>query len=207
MWFLEVVASMFFVDLLSGIVHMYLDYQVIEDETLKNHVEKNIPAIIQFETTPTFVNASSWDQFLWDFQIHHQVPYPSAVSEGELMMQIARPVFVPYVASVCAYAGGYVDGPCTRIWLMALTLSPFVQFTHFASHKRMQGKMTGIYAVVGWLQDAGVLLSASAHKSHHETYDRNFCIFNGWANVIVNPLSRMYANYLEKKLMWLNAQW
>jgi hypothetical protein len=190
MWVVELAASMFLVDLLSGLVHMYLDYQVIGDTDLREHKESSIPAIQEFEAMPQFQGAKPWDRFLWDFQIHHQVPFPSAVSEWELAMQIARPVAIPYAMSVGAYTLGYLEGPAARIWLMALTLSPLVQATHFAAHCRTHGKLTGSYGrVVSWLQDAGLLLSPAAHKRHHETYDCNFCIFNGWANPLVNGLT------------------
>ena len=36
------------------------------------------------------------------------------------------------------------------------------------------------------LQDLGVLLHPRVHRVHHEAFDRNFCIFNGWANFLVD---------------------
>jgi len=189
MWLVEVVASMFVVDLLSGLVHMFLDYQSIEGE-LKDHVEKSIPAIREFETTSRFQTAPPWDKFLWDFQIHHEVPYPSAVSEWELAMQIIRPVALPYVLSGGLYALGYISGPAARIWIISLTLSPLVQATHFAAHRRNHGQLTGVGGtLVSWLQDTGLILHPLTHKRHHETFDCNFCILNGWANPLVNRLN------------------
>ena len=189
MWWMEVAASMFVVDLLSGLVHMFLDYQSIEGD-LQGHVEKTIPAIRKFETTLRFQEAKAWDRFLWDFQIHHEVPYPSAVSEGELAMQIAGPIAVPYAMSVGAYALGYISGPAGRIWILSLTLSPLVQATHFAAHRRTHGQLKGVGGtIVSWLQDAGLILHPLTHKRHHETFDCNFCILNGWANPIVNRLN------------------
>ena len=188
-WMVEIVSSMYMVDLVSGMVHLYLDYQVIDDETLRKHVEKSIVAIQEFEKSAMFRNATFWDQFLWDFQIHHQVPFPAAVSEWELTMQIARPVALPYIISACAYAMGFLNGSFARIWLLTLTWSPFVQATHFAAHRRTHGKLTNSAICV--LQDYGLLLSAASHKKHHEEFDCNFCIFNGWANPVVNWIGRV----------------
>jgi sterol desaturase/sphingolipid hydroxylase (fatty acid hydroxylase superfamily) len=36
------------------------------------------------------------------------------------------------------------------------------------------------------LQDLGVLLHPRVHRVHHQTYTRNFCIFNGCANPVVD---------------------
>ena len=32
------------------------------------------------------------------------------------------------------------------------------------------------------------MLHPSVHRKHHETFDCNFCIFNGWANGLLNLL-------------------
>ena len=31
------------------------------------------------------------------------------------------------------------------------------------------------------------------HRKHHQTFDTNFCIFNGWANPLLNALFRLAA--------------
>ena len=36
-----------------------------------------------------------------------------------------------------------------------------------------------------------MLLTPEAHKRHHEEFDCNFCIFNGWANPLVNQLRKL----------------
>ena len=190
-WLFEIVSSMYMVDLVSGLVHLYLDYQSINDEALRNQVvEKSIAAIQEFKRSGMFCNATTWDMFLWDFQIHHQVPFPAAVSDWELTMQIARPVAGPYLLSVGGYALGYLNGPVARVWLLTLTLSPLVQATHFAAHRRTHGKLTNTLLCA--LQDSGLMLSAASHKKHHEEFNCNFCIFNGWANPVVNWIGHVF---------------
>ena len=44
--------------------------------------------------------------------------------------------------------------------------------------------------LVGRLQDCRLLLHPSVHRKHHETFDCNFCIFNGWANPPLNAAFR-----------------
>jgi len=36
-----------------------------------------------------------------------------------------------------------------------------------------------------------MLLTAEAHKRHHTEFDCNFCIFNGWANPLVNQFRKL----------------
>ena len=45
--------------------------------------------------------------------------------------------------------------------------------------------------LVGRLQDCRLLLHPSVHRKHHETFDCNFCIFNGWANPVMNRVIRL----------------
>jgi hypothetical protein len=69
-----------------------------------------------------------------------------------------------------------------------------MQKTHFAAHARNHKVLTGATwggALVCALQDCGMLLSPASHKKHHEEFDCNFCIFNGWANPVVNRLRKL----------------
>lgn len=123
----EVLFGVYVLDLISGIVHMHLDYQEIKDKNLRLHVEKTIPAVIKFEETdPLFSNATPNDQFLWNFHVHHDAPYPSKDSEWELAMQIIRPLSIPYILSVIALSMGYMHPAFARVWFGALTAGPLV---------------------------------------------------------------------------------
>ena len=42
---IEVLVGMYLLDLISGIVHLYLDYQEVKDKKLRLHVETSIPAV------------------------------------------------------------------------------------------------------------------------------------------------------------------
>jgi len=184
--------GLYVLDLISGIVHMHLDYQEVKSRKLRLHVENNIKDVIKFEKDdPLFYDATPNDQFLWNFHVHHDAPYPSLDSEWELMMQIVRPLSLPYLLSVGLCYMGYMPPTFARIWFGALTAGPLMQKTHFGAHARNHGVLTYNTwggAVICFLQDYGVLLSPAVHKKHHEEFDCNFCIFNGWANPVVNQL-------------------
>jgi len=188
----ELGIGLYVLDLISGIVHMHLDYQEVKDRKLRLHVETNIPNVINFEESdPLFYEATPNDQFLWNFHVHHDAPYPSKDSEWDLVMQIVRPLSLPYLMSVLLCYMGYMHPTFARIWFGALTAGPLMQKTHFGAHVRNHGVLTNKTwggAIICFLQDTGFLLSPAVHKIHHEEFDCNFCIFNGWANPVVNRL-------------------
>lgn len=198
-WVLEIALGLYILDLITGLVHMHLDYQEVKNRELRLHVENNIADVIKFEQNdPLFYNATPNDQYLWNFHVHHDAPYPSVDSEWELTMQIVRPLSLPYLLSVLLCYMGYMHPTFARIWFGALTAGPLMQKTHFGAHARNHGVLTNKTwggALICKLQDWGILLSAASHKRHHEEFDCNFCIFNGWANPIVNRL-RIFLSFV-----------
>jgi hypothetical protein len=69
---------------------------------------------------------------------------------------------------------------------MVLVLSYGVQVSHFLAHQRVHHGKQSLPPLVAHLQDLGLMLHPRVHKQHHDTFDFNFCIFNGWANPMVN---------------------
>jgi len=142
-WAAEVSLGLYVLDLITGIVHMHLDYQEVRDRALRLHVEKTIPDVIRFEKEdPLFYTATPNDQYLWNFHVHHDAPYPSVDDETELMMQIIRPLAPVYLLSVILCYLGYMNPTFARIWFAALTVGPLVRFdfikimmTPHTSHK------------------------------------------------------------------------
>ena len=186
----EVLVGIYLADLISGCVHLYLDYKEVKDEKLRLHVETTIPNVTIFEETDDlFKKASPMDQYLWNFHVHHDAPYPSKDSEFELVMQIVRPLFLPLCFLIWLYQAGYMGDTTARILFGALSMGPFMQKFHFLAHARNHGVLTDkdfFGAVLCWGQDVGLILSPKEHKRHHEEFDCNFCIVNGWANPLLN---------------------
>jgi hypothetical protein len=186
----EVLLGIYVADLISGIVHLYLDYQEVKDAKLRLHVETTIPNVTKFEENDDlFKTASPMDKYLWNFHVHHDAPYPSRDSEFELVMQIVRPLFLPLCGLIWLYRVGYMGDTTARIVFGALSVGPFMQKLHFLAHARNHGVLTDkdfFGAVLCWAQDIGLILSPKEHKRHHEEFDCNFCIVNGWANPLLN---------------------
>jgi len=134
-WILEVALGLYVLDLITGLVHMHLDYQEIKSRELRLHVENNIPDVIKFEENdPLFYNATPNDQYLWNFHVHHDAPYPSKDSEWELTMQVVRPLAMPYLLSILLCYMGYMNASFARIWFGALTAGPLVRTLYSNTH-------------------------------------------------------------------------
>jgi hypothetical protein len=47
--------------------------------------------------------------------------------------------------------------------------------------------------VVKFLQQIGLMISPEHHAGHHSgSFDKNFCIFTGWADYVLNPVVKLF---------------
>eukprot|EP00617_Octactis_speculum_P023492 CAMPEP_0185756114 /NCGR_PEP_ID=MMETSP1174-20130828/14558_1 /TAXON_ID=35687 /ORGANISM="Dictyocha speculum, Strain CCMP1381" /LENGTH=318 /DNA_ID=CAMNT_0028434941 /DNA_START=490 /DNA_END=1446 /DNA_ORIENTATION=+ len=190
--YFEFLAAILTADILGGLAHMLLDYSEVSSDELRLHRESTMPAVEEFEKTDKrFLEASSNDQYLWNFHIHHEVTYPSADSDFELWTQIAIPLAAPCAATLlCAYFS-LLPQWFTRSFSIALVIGSFTQKTHFWAHARNHKDLHGISGrIIITLQDYGIIVHPDLHRKHHEEFDCNFCILTGQANFIVNALRR-----------------
>jgi hypothetical protein len=186
----ELLCSMFITDLVSGLVHLTLDYQVVSHKDLRLHSETTIPAVKAFMATdPKFKAASGRDQFLWDFQIHHDAVYPGAATDMDMILELGRVgSLLTYVTVGLAYSVN-VPPAILRIMFVAYFFGAFTQYTHFCAHARGRNLINS--PVLRFMQDHGLIIDAKTHQKHHEVFDCNFCIFNGWANPVVDRLRKL----------------
>ena len=91
------------------------------------------------ENDDLFRKATPMDQYLWNFHVHHDAPYPSKDSEFELVMQIVRPLFLPLCGFIALYRFGYMSDTTARILFGALSMGPLMQKFHFLAHARNRG--------------------------------------------------------------------
>ncbi len=59
------------------------------------------------------------------------------------------------------------------------------QHIHALAHRAV------VPAPVRWLRATGLLLTPRRHALHHATYDRRFCMVNGWADPLVDGIFRL----------------
>lgn len=190
----ELLAAMYLADVVSGLVHLHLDYAEGKNDELKLVTFKSAEEIIRFkENDEMYKSANKNDQFLWNFHAHHDVAYPAFDPISEQIGQSVRPGSIPYIGSIFLWAIGIMPSWFARVWIVGLTFSFLSQFTHFAAHARSRGLITNPYwgPAVRWMQDWHIIIHPAVHKVHHVHFDRDFCVFNGWANPLLNRLRQL----------------
>ena len=190
---LECLLGLYLADLVSGIVHLCLDYEVGTNADLRRHAEFSIDNVKVFEAKdPLFKEAKKRDQYLWNFHVHHDAVWPAADPPFELFMQMFRPGSPYYIASVALACIGVLPPSFARFWLFGVAVGMITQFTHFGAHARHRNLIKGFPGakLICFLQDHHILLHPETHRSHHIHFDRDFCILNGWANPVVNRLRK-----------------
>ena len=77
---------------------------------------------------------------------------------------------------------------------MALIVGLPSQQTHFLAHARRRGLLKE-WPMIERLQDWRLILHPDAHQQHHEKFNCNFCILNGWANPLMNRVARLLTHF------------
>ena len=80
------------------------------------------------------------------------------------------------------------------MWLVALIVGLPSQQTHFLAHARRRGLLKE-WPMIERLQDWRLILHPDAHQQHHEKFNCNFCILNGWANPLMNRVARLLTHF------------
>lgn len=196
----ELLCALYVADFVTGLIHMLLDFQTINNDKLRLHAEKTVAGVEEFEKTPLFTEADEHDQYLWNFHSHHEAVYPSSDTQTELFMQLFWYVRIVWPIFFALYYYGYMPEQVSRVWLTALIVGLPSQQTHFLAHARKRDLLKD-YPIVEFLQDWHIILHPDSHQQHHEKFNCDFCILNGWANAPMNQIAKflMYVGALDKE--------
>ena len=184
----EVAAAVLLVDLVSGILHLVLDY-CDPGPRLRNLVVRSKEAVHHTREKDTRYRSSGpWQQVVWNFQAHHAAPFPEHDDQLRELSLLVTPLLA---ITAIQYGLGWLAPAAARLWAGLLTLGYLVQASHFWAHQRVHLGAASLPPLVAKLQDARLLLHPDVHRKHHQTFDVNFCIFNGWANPLLNAVFRL----------------
>jgi len=147
------VCSYLFADLLSGIVHIYLDHSKI-----------------QFD-------GSYADFARMGFQVHHLYPTFPWMMDPHFRPYMECNTIFPYANFVALVNALTVRMPIVPVGCIMVVS---FQATHYYAHARNHQKKVPF--LVEQLQNLGVILSPRGHQQHHTTFNTDFCIMNGYMN-------------------------
>lgn len=181
-------AAWYVADLLSGVIHMYMDYRPCRPNM-------GLDAIFFYDGSresdeyqrmfrERMARLNPFERISYDFKNHH--PRPDALGRRQLWRLIGSTVIagaLPF--SLALNLAAYmlpVPG-----WLMAGAVSfllggAFAQYFHGTLHRAENPWFVNL------LRRFGLLMTPEAHQIHHDTLKRDFATNCGWSNPLVNRL-------------------
>jgi len=158
--------ALYWGDLVTGIIHIYLDHRRCDLGDGIDVVAYSFRYDHHAHPTNFFKEAGAL--------------FPAGL--GEIILKLAFPIsLVCHLMDHWGYLRpqGYILA-CT--WVIT---GPLCQTMHALAHEAIGAKNKRF--VANLLQRSGLILSPKEHAAHHRgDHDSNFCIFNGWANPLLN---------------------
>jgi hypothetical protein len=182
-------AAWYAADLVSGLVHMYMDYRpCIPGSGLRDLYFWQGPRDSEAfcaKQAEVYARISRFERIVYDFKKHH--PMPELLGRHGMWRLMKAPVFLITLPAslVLSVVIALTSPPGWLIVGMVVLLmgSSMTQGFHGSLHREDVG------GAVRLMRRLGLLMKPSAHKYHHDTLDRDFSVINGWSNPLVNLIS------------------
>ena len=190
---LAALGAWFIADLLSGLVHMSLDYLPCRPglgmADLFFYPASRASDHYQSMRRDILGRVGPFERILFDFKVHH--PRPLSLGRRSLIYQVKSTIFYGSLPFSLALNLVCLLRPLTHwaapswlvigavVLIVAGTLS---QYFHGSLHREANPWM------IRALRRAGLLMTPEAHAKHHATLRRDFATINGWSNPVVNVL-------------------
>ncbi|WP_225007609.1 fatty acid desaturase family protein [Novosphingobium percolationis] len=181
-------AGWYLADLLSGLVHMVMDYRPCPEG-------RGLAAIYFYEGRrgspeyaalhrATMQRVNAFERISYDFKNHH--PRPDALGRRSVWRLIGSTVLVAALPLSLAGNAALLLWPVPG-WALALLSAMllgggFAQYFHGTLHRRENPWF------INALRRIGLLMTPAAHQIHHDTLQRDFATNCGWSNPVINRL-------------------
>jgi hypothetical protein len=181
-------AGWYVADLMSGLVHMYMDYRPCPPGKRLNDLffyagsRESEEYLGMFKERMAAINP--FERLVYDFKNHH--PRPHALGRRPLWRLVGSTMIVAAIPLSLALNILSVVAPLPG-WMMAgfiamLIGGGFAQYFHGSLHREHNPWIVGV------LRRVGLLMTPAAHQLHHDTLKRDFSTNCGWSNPLVNRL-------------------
>ena len=184
------IAAWYLADLLSGLIHMYMDYRACRPGLGLNQIffyegsRESVKYQALFQERMQRLNP--FERIAYDFKNHH--PRPDALGRrsvwrliGSTVVAGALPLSIfANIAALVWPVPGYVMAAVFAF----LIGGGFAQYFHGTLHR-----IENPWFIVA-MRKAGLLMSPAAHQIHHDTLQQDFATNSGWSNPAVNWLFR-----------------
>ena len=154
----------FLADFLTGLIHLLCD---------------NIP--LQLKTMKSGRNFLEYAAFGFHYHHIHPTDWNTNNLYFAAILRAGFQFYVP-ITTLALWTVSAEQNPFLVIVLLTCSHTGlFVQFSHAASHGRFQGNR-----LVVFLQNHRFILHPSIHKIHHQEFNQNYAILNGYSNGLLN---------------------
>ena len=180
-------AGWYAADMLSGIVHMIMDYHPARLGIGLDHIYFYEGSRESDEYRGLFRSAMArlnpFERLVYDFKNHH--PRPHALGRRTMLRQIGSTVVAGSLPLSILLNIACLVWPVPG-WLIAGTLAllvggTFAQYFHGTLHRDENPW------IVNAMRQVGLLMTPTAHQLHHDTLRRDFATNSGWSNALLNP--------------------
>lgn len=191
-WFAvpAMLAGWYVADLMSGLVHMYMDYRPcppgkgLRDMFFYTGSRESAEYLALSRARMAAINP--FERLVYDFKNHH--PRPAALGRRPLWRLVGSTMIVAAIPLSATLNLFSIFAPLPG-WLMAafvalLVGGAFAQYFHGSLHREHNPW------VIRVLRRIGLLMTPAAHQRHHDTLQQDFSTNCGWSNPLVNRLFR-----------------
>lgn len=179
----------FLADLMSGLVHMYMDYRPLRPgrglaELYFWQGSRETPEF-EAKQAEVYARISRFERIVYDFKKHH--PMPDLLGRHGLFHLMKAPTLLAALPMALEFNLLLWVWPATG-WLIIAAMAFLIgvslsQYFHGTLHRERACWS------VRTMRRAGLLMSLEAHQTHHQTLVRDFSVISGWSNPAVNALA------------------
>lgn len=181
-------AGWYLADLLSGLIHMYMDYRPctpgkrLADLFFYAGSRESDEYLAMLRERMSTIGP--FERISYDFKNHH--PRPDALGRRPLWRQIGSTVIAGALplALMGLVAGLYwpIPGWAMAGWTAFILGGGFAQYFHGTLHREENP------AFIKAMRRVGLLMTPEAHQLHHDSLQRDFATNCGWSNPAINAL-------------------
>ncbi len=191
LWMLPaLIAGWYAADMLSGLVHMLMDYFPARLGVGLDHIYfyqgSRESEDYQTKFRAAMKQLNPFEKLVYDFKNHH--PRPHALGRRTMWRQIGSTVIAGSLPlSLLLNAACLlwtVPGWAIAGMLSLLIGGTFAQYFHGTLHREHNPW------IVNAMRRVGLLMTPAAHQLHHDSLQRDFATNSGWSNALLNPVFR-----------------
>lgn len=184
-----ILLAWFSADFILGVNHFFLDYvgcpKGIGLKALTEHPDRSSSAYQKLKRE-AMRHLGFVERVAFDFKTHHI--HPTALGHRSFPVLVAEPIMthvLPVLIGLSVLHYFQMLNALAMLFFLVMSLGFLLgQYAHANTHKEV------IPRPVQWLQATHIFLSIEHHNLHHDKFNRSFCILSGWADWIIDPLTR-----------------